>query len=62
MIGDLTNEVVNTELNQQIYLITISFCSNFKVKYAVFLCVLDFFYLIDKYCRGPPTYSFQKTK
>lgn len=62
MIGNLANEVVVAELNKHIYLITISLCSISKVKYAVFFCVLDFFYFIDKHCRGPPTCSFQKNE
>lgn len=34
-----------------------------QIKYAIFYCVLDFFYYqIEKHCRGPPSYSFQKLK
>ena len=34
-----------------------------QIKYAIFYCVLDFFYYqIEKHCRSPPSYSFQKLK
>ena len=35
-------------------------CLNEQIKYAVCLCVLDFFYLLkEKHCRSPPSCQFK---
>lgn len=47
--------------NKPIYLRTISLCLFSKVKYAIYNCVLDFFYTIkEKHCRGPPPINSKK--
>lgn len=62
MFENLTNSVASFKFNKHIFRTTISLYQIVKVKCAVFFCVLDFFYLLDKHCRGSPTYSFQKVK
>lgn len=62
MFENLTNNVTSFKFNKHIFRTTILLCQITQVKYAVFFCVLDFFYLLDKHCRGPPTYSFQKMR
>ena len=37
------------------------FCPYSQIKYAIFCCVLDFFYFVKgKHCRDPPAYQFKK--
>lgn len=52
---------VDFKIFTSIYISDGHLCLFLKIKYAVYFCVLDFFYFLkEKHCRSPPFIQFTK--